>query len=933
MRAFSERLGPRSVQRRSKKEFSMKKHLITYALPLLVTALVVPCITATATTYTVAPSGADFSSIQAAVNVSSNGDKIVVWDGTYNENVDVTKQLNIHSLNGPITTVVIATNPSDHVFDCSVEHVSIAGFTIYGATNGLASGIYLRSYGCASNNVSGYDDVHNNNYGIFVDGDDCTVVSNECMANGGYGIYLDYNSDRNIVVGNTCTANKYNGIDLYDRCDYNTVASNTCNLNGTRGIGLGHLCQHNLVLGNSCHTNEYSGIYVDGADWNRIEANACNGNRTTGDGIDIRYADNTMVCSNYCVGNLQGLDLYQSQNCTITGNSCSSNLYHGAQVQFVYQSTLSRNLFTLNGSDGLYMGYCSNNKVVGNTCSVNSGYGLYLRSSGYYFFLNNFISNVAGNVESEAETGLPDNWRTPTVMNYKYSAGSIHKGDLGNYYSDHTLTDSDGDGVTDSDYDLPPVGAIDENPLVAMADQYSLLAWWIKNDSTMLWDCMDSAPGTELVTSNTTNVWVAGQAATSTLYYTHLDAWPGQIVFNEPPVSGRVFKVKIGTSDNGANFTASGPEAVVTANGISRLFSFATSTSGFLVEQGSYLAVRLSTTNEGYHVLLSGGASSYVSIIPNFAPVLTSVSPAIGAISEDETNNSGTTAASLLGNAVADENINAVEGIALFATVSGNGTWQYSTNAVAAWHNVGSVSVTQALLLRASDKLRFVPDGQNADNASLGYYAWDQTIGSVESKTDASFRGGSTALSTAHDTASIVVSAVNDTPFVSLPIASQYAIETASFNYTFPSNTFQDVDVGDSFDYASRQASGSPLPSWLDFTAGTRTFSGTPGIGDAGTVEVHVIGSDTNGAAATNQYSLTIDQHLHVAGVFVSNNIIMIECAGGNSFTQYVDFTESLFKPWDCILTNYFPGIITNLIELDVSTNAQQFFRLRINTE
>ena len=60
----------------------------------------------------------------------------------------------------------------------------------------------------------------------------------------------------------------------------------------------------------------------------------------------------------------------------------------------------------------------------------------------------------------------------------------------------------------------------------------------------------------------------------------------------------------------------------------------------------------------------------------------------------------------------------AVEGIAVTALVSGNGTWEYSTDGGGSWNDVGAVSNASALLLRANDRLRFVPDGLNADVAS-----------------------------------------------------------------------------------------------------------------------------------------------------------------------------------------------------------------------
>ena len=72
--------------------------------------------------------------------------------------------------------------------------------------------------------------------------------------------------------------------------------------------------------------------------------------------------------------------------------------------------------------------------------------------------------------------------------------------------------------------------------------------------------------------------------------------------------------------------------------------------------------------------------------------------------------------------------------------------------------------IRSALLLRATDRLRFVPDAQNADTASVTFRAWDQGSGSAGTKVDVSTNGGMTAFSTATETASITVTAVNDAP-------------------------------------------------------------------------------------------------------------------------------------------------------------------------
>ncbi len=151
----------------------------------------------------------------------------------------------------------------------------------------------------------------------------------------------------------------------------------------------------------------------------------------------------------------------------------------------------------------------------------------------------------------------------------------------------------------------------------------------------------------------------------------------------------------------------------------------------------------------------------------NDAPVLAPVAPSLAAITEDDTANSGLTIATLLGASVTDADPAPLAGLALFAQAPANGTWEYSLDAGATWSDVGSVSLSSALLLRSSDRLRFVPDARNSAAPVLSYRAWDQTgatAGAHGTKVDASAAGGTTPFSNATDTATLTVTAINDAP-------------------------------------------------------------------------------------------------------------------------------------------------------------------------
>jgi Bacterial Ig domain len=153
----------------------------------------------------------------------------------------------------------------------------------------------------------------------------------------------------------------------------------------------------------------------------------------------------------------------------------------------------------------------------------------------------------------------------------------------------------------------------------------------------------------------------------------------------------------------------------------------------------------------------------------NDAPVLDNTGTmTLTTITEDNVANGGDTVSSIIASAganrITDADSGAVEGFAVTGLTGGNGTWQYSTNGGASWNTVGSVSDTAALLLRDTDRLRLVPDGQNGTAASVTFRAWDQTSGAAGTKVDASTNGGATAFSSALGSAAITVTSVNDAP-------------------------------------------------------------------------------------------------------------------------------------------------------------------------
>jgi Domain of unknown function (DUF4347)/Concanavalin A-like lectin/glucanases superfamily len=182
--------------------------------------------------------------------------------------------------------------------------------------------------------------------------------------------------------------------------------------------------------------------------------------------------------------------------------------------------------------------------------------------------------------------------------------------------------------------------------------------------------------------------------------------------------------------------------------------------------------------------LASGNTSEFSAsmVATNAAPVLdNSKSPVLVAQNEDAgapVGAVGTLVSSLVDFAtpagqvdnITDADSGAQLGIAVTAANSSNGAWWTSTDNGATWSALGAVANNSARLLAADANTRLYFQANANYNGTtanaITFRAWDRTSGANGGTADASINGSSTAFSTATDTASLAVTAVNDAPAV-----------------------------------------------------------------------------------------------------------------------------------------------------------------------
>jgi len=198
---------------------------------------------------------ADFTSIQAAVNIANPGDEIIVKPGIYEENIEINKALTILSESGNSSdTIIQAADSSKDVFGIWANEVNIKGFSIRGSDS--AAGIHFIGvtdcrieHNILSNNGCGID--------LYMFSSGNTLIDNE-VSDSLTGISFG-DSQKNILRNNSisyCSS----GISLFDSPD-NTLENNTVSENDG-GISLTGESNGNILVRNIIKSNTKVGLNI-----------------------------------------------------------------------------------------------------------------------------------------------------------------------------------------------------------------------------------------------------------------------------------------------------------------------------------------------------------------------------------------------------------------------------------------------------------------------------------------------------------------------------------------------------------------------------------------------------------------------------------------------------------------------------------------------
>ncbi|MEQ8552016.1 MAG: putative Ig domain-containing protein [Cyclobacteriaceae bacterium] len=149
-------------------------------------------------------------------------------------------------------------------------------------------------------------------------------------------------------------------------------------------------------------------------------------------------------------------------------------------------------------------------------------------------------------------------------------------------------------------------------------------------------------------------------------------------------------------------------------------------------------------------------------------------------------------------------------------------------------------------------------------NDVIGNFAIIETSTAVDAGTDlsslglftADYRGIERPVGSGWDVGAYEYT-TNLPPVLENNIQDQSVEIEGEFLFIFNLTTFSDPD-GDPLTYTATLSNDNDLPTWLNFDANNREFSGTPGDEDFGTITIKVTADDGFGGSASTEFDITV---------------------------------------------------------------------------
>jgi parallel beta-helix repeat protein len=303
--------------------------------------------------------GGSYTTIQAGVDAATAGDTVLVKQGTYNENVNINKKLNLVG-EGPTKSIINGTGTGDTVL-VDADYVNVTGLKITNSGSAATNaGIYLGSQ----------------NY--------CNISNNNVTDNNGDGIHI-YNSNFNLIMNNVFYKNDGDGI-YVSQSDSNNFSNNSIKEQNGDGIYISYGMK-NIFFNNTLKNNSKLGIKLFNSGNNKCSSNDISHSKY---GIFIDYSSGNIVSDNAINSNSRyGILHMYGHNNSIFNNVINSNSDDGIYLYMSTNNNVSNNVINSNKYDGIYLSNSNNNIISNNSVESNGDYALRFYSSKGITILNN----------------------------------------------------------------------------------------------------------------------------------------------------------------------------------------------------------------------------------------------------------------------------------------------------------------------------------------------------------------------------------------------------------------------------------------------------------------------------------------------------------------------------------------------------------------
>jgi len=311
----------------------------------------------------------NYTRIQDAIDNTSDGDTVFVFNGTYYENVIINKAINLIGENR--NTTIIDGNESGNVIKLVANGIEVTGFTIQNCTNtwNYAGIKILSNYNTVSHNI------------ILTNTSDWDIISD--------GIDI-IGKNHNSIIGNTIF-NNWVGIYLED-ASHNNIAENIIfeTLHGVYAYGYSN---NNTIIGNNISNIGNNNIYLDE---NSNDCVISNNYLNTGtEAILIYYCNNIKIIGNEICNADSGMQL-TGNYFTISNNIIYNGGYSGITTEYGYYSTIINNTI-INFRVGIDYEDSTNGNISYNRVSkCDNGMQIIYPGKSNLIFKNDFRDNHIG---------------------------------------------------------------------------------------------------------------------------------------------------------------------------------------------------------------------------------------------------------------------------------------------------------------------------------------------------------------------------------------------------------------------------------------------------------------------------------------------------------------------------------------------------------